>query len=170
MVKAELTERYCNVYFPSKADKIRWENLAKEKNVPLSKFIFETVEASLDGDADTPRPELAKELAQLREENRKLRDELKLKTLVLDKYEAELYKLRYDAFSKPEDFDGVRRHDEELIAILKRGRTLDGYEILKELGIDPKDSEAVKVVSNQLENLRRFGLADETPNGWKWRA
>jgi hypothetical protein len=94
---------------------------------------------------------------------------LKLKTLVLDKYEAELYKLRYDAFSKPEDFDGVRRHDEELIAILKRGRTLDGYEILRELGIDPKDSGAVKIVSNQLENLRRFGLADETPHGWKWR-
>ena len=124
----------------------------------------------MDGETQTPRPELAKELAQLREENRKLRDELKLKTLVLDKYEAKLYKLRYDAFSKPEEFNGVRKHDVELVAILKRGRTLDGYEILKELGIDPKDSEAVKVVSNQLENLRRFGLVDETLTGWKWRA
>jgi hypothetical protein len=88
--------------------------------------------------------------------------------LVLNKYETDLYKLRYEAFAELEEFDGARRHDEELIAILKRGKTIDGYEILKELKIDPKDSDAVKLVSNQLENLRRFGLAKETGNGWRW--
>ena len=31
MVKPELTERYCNIYFPSKEDKHRWQEVAEEK-------------------------------------------------------------------------------------------------------------------------------------------
>ena len=58
--------------------------------------------------------------------------------------------------------------DEDLIRILKRGKPIDGYSILKELGIDPRETEAVKLVNNQLESLRRFGLVDETASGWRW--
>jgi hypothetical protein len=64
--------------------------------------------------------------------------------------------------------EGTRRHDQELIKILKRGKTLEGYLILKELGIDPGETEAVKLVDNQLESLRRFGLVEETAGGWRW--
>jgi hypothetical protein len=39
---------------------------------------------------------------------------------------------------------------------------------LKELGIDPGETEAVKLINNQLESLRRFGLVEETANGWWW--
>jgi hypothetical protein len=168
MVKPELAERYCNIYFPSKEDKNRWEGVAEEKGVPLSRFVYETVEASLAGETGTPRYEMVKELAQLREENRKQREELKLKTLVLEKYETELFKLKHEAFSEPKEFDGLRRYSEELVAILKRGRIASGNEILRELSIDPKDSESVKLVSNQLENLQGFGLVKETSSGWKW--
>ena len=111
---------------------------------------------------------MVKELEQLREENRKQREELKLKTLVLEKYETELFKLKHKAFSKPKEFDGVRLYSEELVEILKRGRIVNGHEILKDLSIDPEDSESVKLVSNQLENLQGFGLIKETANGWKW--
>ena len=118
--------------------------------------------------APTTRYEMVKELAQLREENRKQREELKLKTLVLEKYETELFKLKHEAFSEPKEFDGLRRYSEELVAILKRGRIANGHDILRELSIDPKDSESVKLVSNQLENLQSFGLVKETSSGWKW--
>ncbi len=64
--------------------------------------------------------------------------------------------------------EGTRRHDQELINVLKRGKALEGYTILKELSIDPGDTEAVKLVNNQLESLRRFGLVEETGNGWRW--
>jgi hypothetical protein len=168
MVKPELAERYCNIYFPSKEDKNRWEKIADKKGVPLSRFVYETVEDSLAKETDAPRYEIVKELAQLREENRKQRDELKLKTLVLEKYETELFKLRHEAFSQPKEFDGIRRYSEELMAILRLGRIVNGNEILKELSIDPKDSESVKLVSNQLENLQGFGLVKETSAGWKW--
>jgi hypothetical protein len=64
--------------------------------------------------------------------------------------------------------EGTRRHDQELIKILQRGKALEGYAILKELAIDPGETEAVKLVNNQLESLRRFGLVEESANGWKW--
>jgi hypothetical protein len=64
--------------------------------------------------------------------------------------------------------EGTRRHDQELINVLKRGKALEGYTILKELSIDPGETEAVKLVNNQLESLRRFGLVEETANGWRW--
>ena len=62
----------------------------------------------------------------------------------------------------------TRRHDEDLIKTLRRKKPLDGYAILSELGIDPRDTEAVKLVNNQLESLRRFGLIEETAEGWRW--
>ena len=64
--------------------------------------------------------------------------------------------------------EGIRNHDQELIKILQRGKALDGYTILKEMGIDPGETESVKLVNNQLESLRRFGLVEETSNGWRW--
>lgn len=168
MVKPELTERYCNIYFPSKDDKKRWEKVAKKYGVPMSRFVYETVEASLAGETSTPRYEMVKELAQLREENRMQREELKLKTLVLEKYETELFKLKHEAFSELKDFQGMRRYSKDLVALLRPGRIVGGNEILRGLSVDPKDSESVKLVSNQLENLKDFGLVKETSSGWKW--
>jgi len=49
--------------------------------------------------------------------------------------------------------------------MLKRGKILDSQEILSGLGINPQDSQAVKLVSNQLEELKRFGLVSESIHG-----
>ena len=91
-----------------------------------------------------------------------------MKTMLLEKLDTDLYKARYASFQEVQMADGTRRHDQELIKILQRGKPLDGYAILKELGIDPGETEAVKLINNQLESLRRFGLVEETANGWKW--
>jgi len=64
--------------------------------------------------------------------------------------------------------EGTRRHDEDLIKVLRHRKSVEGYAILKELGVDPRDTEAVKLVNNQLESLRRFGLVEETGTGWRW--
>ncbi len=134
----------------------------------MSKFVFEAVEAFRAAKDETPRSEMVKELAEAKEEAQKLRSELKMKTLLLEKLEADVYKARYASFEEVEMGEGTRRHDQELINILKRGKALDGYSILKELAIDPRETEAVKLVNNQLESLKRFGLVEETAKGWKW--
>ena len=134
----------------------------------MSKFVFEAVEAFRAAKDETPRYEMVKELAEAKEEVQKLRTELKMKTLLLEKMEAEVYKVRYASFQEIEMGEGTRHHDQELINILKPGKALDGYSILRELAIDPCETEAVKLVNNQLESLKRFGLVEETAKGWKW--
>jgi vacuolar-type H+-ATPase subunit I/STV1 len=168
MVVPGLKARYVDVYLPSEAAKQQWEEDAKKAGLPLSKFVFEAVEAFRATKDETPRYEMVKELAEAKEETQKLRGELKMKTLLLEKLEADVYKARYDSFKEVEMGEGTRRHDQELIKILQRGKALEGYSILKELGIDPDETEAVKLVNNQLESLQRFGLVKETASGWKW--
>jgi hypothetical protein len=88
--------------------------------------------------------------------------------LLLEKLESDVYKARYDSFKEVQMDEGTRRHDEDLIKALRRGKPLDGFMILNELGVDPRDTEAAKLANNQLESLRRFGLVEETADGWRW--
>ena len=169
MVAPALKARYVDVYLPSEAAKRQWEGDAKKAGMPLSRFVFEAVEAFRVAKNEKPRSDhLIKELSEAKEEVQKLRSELKLKNMLLEKLEGNVYKARYESFKEIEIGEGTRRHDEELIRILKRGKAVEGYTILKELGIDPRDTEAVKLVNNQLESLRRFGLVEEKSNGWRW--
>jgi hypothetical protein len=168
MVTPGLKARYIDVYLPSKEAKHEWEEEAKKAGLSLSKFIFAAVEAFRAGKEETPRYEIVKELAEAKEEAQKLRTELKMKTMLLEKLDADVYKARYVNFQEVEMGEGTRRHDQELIKILQRGKALEGYAILKELGVDPGETEAVKLVNNQLESLQRFGLVKETAQGWKW--
>ena len=168
MVAPGLKARYISVYLDSEAAKHEWEEEAKKAGIPLSKFVFEAVEAFRAAKDETPRHEMVKELAEAKEEVQKLRSELKMKTMLLEKLDADVYKARYASFQDVQMVEGTRRHDQELIKILKRGKAFDGYSILKELGIDPGETEAVKLVNNQLESLQRFGLVKETAQGWKW--
>ena len=168
MVVPGLKARYVDVYLPSEAAKQEWEEEANKAGLTLSKFVFGAVEAFRAAKDETPRYEMVKELAEAKEEAQKLRSELKMKTLLLEKLEADVYKARYASFQEVEMGEGTRRHDQELINILKRGKALEGYTILKELGIDPGETEAVKLLNNQLESLQRFGLVRETAQGWMW--
>ena len=168
MVAPGLKTRYIDVYLPSEEAKHEWEDEAKKAGLPLSKFVFSAVEAFRASKEETPRSEIVNELAEAKEEAQKLRSELKMKTLLLEKLDADIYKARYANFQEVEMGEGTRRHDQELIKILQRGKALEGYAILKELAIDPNETEAVKMVNNRLESLQRFGLVKETSQGWRW--
>jgi len=160
--------RYVYLYLPSAEDKARWDSLAKEAGVPLSKFVIEVVESSLAENTDfKPRGELVKEIGKLRTENKELRDDLKQKKIVLEKYENELKRYRSEAFLD-DRFKGVRKYSTQIINILKRGVTVDSYKLLEELGIDPKNSDLVSAVSKQLEEMEAYGLVTNTSRGWRW--
>ena len=168
MVKPDKS-RYVYLYLPSAADKARWESLAKEAGVPLSKFVIEVVEGALAEETDfKPRGELVKEIGKLRSENKELRDDLNQKKIVLEKYESELKRYRNQAFLENK-FEGTRKYSKDLLEILKRGITVDSYKLLEELGIDPTDTEVVKAISNQLEDLERYGLVTSTQRGWRYQ-
>jgi hypothetical protein len=168
MIATGLKARYIDVYLPSQEMKREWEEEATKAGLPMSKFIFAAVESFRAAKEEPPRSALVKELAEAKEDAQKLRSELKMKTMLLEKLEADLYKARYANFQETQMGEGTRRHDEELIKVLRLGKAREGYSILKELGIDPGDMEAVRLVNNQLESLRRFGLVEETDRGWRW--
>ena len=160
--------RYVYLYLPTVEDKQRWQSLADEAGIPLSKFIIQVVEDALVEESDfKPRGELMKEIGKLRSENKDLRDDLNQKKIVLEKYENELKRYRSEAFIE-EKFEGVRRYNKEIMTILKRGGVVDSYKLLEELGIDPKETDLVKAISNQLEDLEAYGLVISTQRGWRW--
>ena len=167
MVKPDKS-RYVYLYLPSSEDKKRWDKLASEACVPLSKFVIEIVENALLEESEfKPRTEMIKELGSLRDEVRKLRDDLKLKNIVIDKYEAEIKRYRSAAFLEG-GYEGAREYNQELVELLKGKRVIDSYRILEELGIDPRETDLVKAVSYQLDNLEAYGLVESTPRGWRW--
>lgn len=160
--------RYVYVYLPSPDDKSRWESLAEKAGVPLSRFVIDIVEGALAEQSDLrPRGELLKELGRLRNENMELREELKQKKIVIERYESELKRYRGEAFLD-DKFSGVRKYNRQLIDILRRGETVDSYRLLEELGIDPRDYDLVNAIARQLEELEAYGLVINTSRGWRW--
>jgi regulator of replication initiation timing len=157
--------RYVYLYLPSEADKQRWEKLAAKARTPLSKFCIEIIESTLaENEQFKPRREMVQEMETLKAENKALRDDLRQKSIVLERYEGELKRYR----SHEEGYQGMRRYSKELVEILKTRGQVDSYRLLEALGIDPRESELVKAVSKQLEELEEYGMVKAEPRGWRW--
>ncbi len=105
----------------------------------------------------------------LKTENKALRDDLRQKEIVLQRYEAELRRYRSQPF-QADQFEGVRNYSKELVDILKAHRHVGSYQILELLGIGPGEAEAIKAVSRQLEELEKFNLIKADGKGWQWIA
>ncbi len=133
----------------------------------MSEYINEMVERARRPTEDVVRPDLVRENSHLKTLNRHLEQENNLLKKNIEITQAEVYKLRFTGFEQV-DSPGPRSYDSTLVSMLKRGKVLTAQEILVGLGIDPRDGQVVKLVSNQLEELRRFGLVKETQMGWRW--
>ena len=167
MVKPDRS-RYIWVYANSKAQKERWQALAEKAKTPLSAWCISIIEERLAEDEEhIPRHRAAKELEALKAENKALRDDLRQKEVVLQRYEAELRRYRSEPF-QAETFQGIRPYSKELVDILKARGHVGSYQILELLGIAPGEAEAIKAVSKQLEELEKFNLIKADGKGWQW--
>lgn len=167
MVKPDKS-RYVWLYLPSKADKDRWQALADEAQTPLSKFCISIIEERLAEEEEfKPRHELSREMETLKAENKTLRDDLRQKDIVLERYEGELKKYRALSFLG-EDYAGMRPYSKEIVDSLKSRGEADNYRILEDLGIDPRESDLVKAVSRQLEELEAYGMVKTDGRSWQW--
>ena len=114
-----------------------------------------------------PRGRLLKDAETLKAENKTLRDDLRQKEIVLERYEDQLKRYRAQPFQE-EDYKGMRRYSSELVEILKKRGSVDSYRLLEALGIDPRESELVKAVSKQLEELEGYKLVKTDGRSWRW--
>jgi len=162
--------RYIWLYCRSKAQKEEWQALAEKADTPLSVWCTSIIEERIAEDEDhRPRHKIVKELESLKADNKALRDDLRQKEVVLQRYEAELRRYRAEPF-QTEVFKGVRTFSKELVDILKARSHVGSYEILELLGIRPDESQAIKAVSKQLEELEKFNLVKADGKGWQWIA
>ncbi len=169
MVKPDKS-RYIWLYCRSKAQKDEWQALAGKANTPLSVWCTSIIEERIAEDEDhRPRHKIVKELESLKADNKALRDDLRQKEVVLQRYEAELRRYRAEPF-QTEAFKGVRTFSKELVDILKARGSVGSYQILELLGIRPDEPQAIKAVSKQLEELEKFNLVKADGKGWQWIA
>ncbi len=167
MARKEFRGRTATVYLPTGEILTAWQKEAAQGGATISEYIFEMVEKARRPAEEAARPDLVRENSDLKTLNRKLEQEVNLLKANLEIMQTEVYKQRFAGFEQV-DAPGMHSYDRALVDMLKRGKVLDSQEILGSLGIDPRDSQAVKLVSNQLEELKRFGLIRESPHGWRW--
>ena len=148
-----------------------WKTRARKSNVSISQFVFEHVTNSFrqeDGEESyKPRAALIEELRKKDETIEKLTRENEITKLALERVESELRKYRAEPFLE-DKFQGIRKYDQKLIEFLKKGETIDSDHLLRQLRISPRESDLVKAVSKQLENLEAYGLVAKTRRGWRW--
>jgi len=167
MPRKEFKDRTLMVYFSTPEELAKWEEKASnEFESSLSALAREALNR-LDGESK-PRPDLVRKVSELEDESTRLKSELRLKTELLKRYEADIFRLQNIAFNSPDPEDGARRYSKELVALLQDGRIHSSQEIFDALGIEPTDREACKLLQNQIIGLQRHGLLSETPAGWKW--
>ncbi len=158
-------------YLPSVEMVRDWKGKAKKSNVSISQFILEHVTNSLrqeEGEEHyKPRAEIIEELRKRDEMIEKLTRENEITKLALERVENELRRYRAEPFLD-EGFRGTRKYDVKLIEILKKGEPVDSNQLLRQLRISAKDSDLVKAVSRQLENLEAYRLVEKTHRGWRW--
>jgi hypothetical protein len=160
-------DRALTLYFPSVEYKNEWSEEALKAKMPLSTWIFSMVDAKLS-EAAKPRPDLHREIDANREELANLRRAIREKDAALEKYETELYTLRHRGYLSYGMGPGKGIWDAELIHLLQSGKVWRSSDLLQALGIDPKNSEAMAILANQLRALQDMGLVAEDPQGWRW--
>lgn len=164
-----IKERRVDVYLDTLERKERWKRIADEEDESLSKFVQKAVEYAIEhGGFDYAElGEQSKKIQSLEQEVSDLRQEVEQKDIVIEKLRNDLQRHRMQPFLD-EDYEGVREYDQELIALLKEADRITGDELVRRLDIDPTQSDLMKGLNQQLEQLEAYGLISNTSKGWRW--
>jgi predicted HicB family RNase H-like nuclease len=162
------TQCWTTIYWASEDEKEAWKSEASRAKVSLNTYIFSMAQQGRNGNRNkAERRDLVEEVAGLRNRCLRLEEELRFMKINYDLALAEIYKSKYRGFETAFS-PGVLEYDKSLIDLLRQGGNHSTGEILHALGIDPRDSQVMKLVGNQLKELQRLGLCKEGPQGWKW--
>lgn len=166
MPSKKYAERTHQVTFASLDENNDWVGAAARIKIPLTKYILEMARRGRDAEALRPVDQ-SKELNKLREDNARLATSERELRGLYERSEAELFKLRHASFLRAPD--GLQEPSEKLVTVLKAStKSISNQELLRALGIDPRDIQAMRALLGQLQVLKDFGLLQETPMGWRW--
>ena len=167
--KKELKKRAIYAYPPSEISE-KWKRIAEESGESISKFVIEHVENSLNKEEEgfSSRSSLLEENKHLRETMQDKDKRVEHLELLVEKLEEDLRFYRSKMFTDS-GFTGVRDYNRKLIEVLREPGTHGTEEFLSRLRIKGNETEAIKAISRQLENLEAYGLVRTTMKGWVWK-
>ena len=160
------------VYLPTIEMKNKWKEKAEKSGLSISKFIIEHVENSLNQEENSEflgsRADLIKRVKELEEEKKELEAKYDLLSRAYDRLEEE--NRRYRTMPFFEEIETFRQYETKLIQIFKKkGKIMKG-DIFELLRIDPmKETNVVKGINRQLENLERYDLIEDKGRYWLWK-
>jgi hypothetical protein len=167
-----IKERTVYIYLPSLEMVDDWRRRSEAAKTSLSKFVIDRVEDSVRRDEGEEgclsRLEMVKRLKNVEDNLNGLAKENRMLKKLVENQEIELKRFRSEPFLA-KDFEGTRRFDQELIELLKKGKSYSAEEILTRLGVDRANVELAKALSNQLETLEAYGLVGYSGRGWRWK-
>jgi len=167
-----IKKRAIYVYLPTQKMAEDWKNKADKAGTSISKFVIDKVEDSIKKEEGNQgylnRLELIKKLNKNEEELKQLRKDNRLLKQLVDNLDTEVKRHRAKPFLE-DNFKGTRRFDQELLELLREGRSFSGEEILSRLGIKSSNIDLVKGVNKQLSILETYGLVEYVGRGWKWK-
>ncbi len=153
-----------------------WHKAAEKANMTTSAFIQHIVNSYFEnGIPSTSKKQYEKRITELSDTIRKLRMEnvdLSKKVTMLntlaDRYETELKRFRNKDFLD-KSFSGIRNYEQELVDLLRSGKNIKEHEILDVMHVDPNDTETVKAINQQLQNLLDYGIIKIYRGGYQWQ-
>jgi len=169
---ASIRERSIYVYLPGVEMVKQWKNMADQSGMSISKFVIEHVNNSLQQEQNKEsyesRSELLDEIRTSKEENKEQCKKIKMLDTLVDRLESEVRSYRLKPFIE-EDFSGVRKYELELINLFKKRKDIRKEDLLDHLGINPMDTNVVKSIKKQIDNLEQYGLLKDIGGKWRWK-
>jgi len=168
-----IRQRTVWVYVPTEEHRKKWEKLADKAGLSLSRWMLNVVEEHVRGAEDATfgaKADLWKENVELREANKRLAAERKMAQALVEKLEDEVRRYRAELFLNGPDARRVKQYEKDLIDLLRSGGVWGSQELLDKLRVRATDTQGVRAIHLQLENLQAYGLVEATPRGWRWKA
>ncbi len=163
-----IKERTLHIYLPTIEKVDEWKQLAKDEGTSLSKFVYEHTQDNLlqSQEGYESRVGLIDTNQKLVEENSKLHSRVEMLEVVVSRLDEEMKSYRRMPFE--EDLKGSKDFDSRLMSLFKERHEIAYEELYGLLGIDPRDTKAVKGIGVELDKMMEHGIIKETRKGWRW--
>ena len=167
-----IKQRSIYVYLPTISMQETWKKMAENSNMSISKFVIEHVTNSLSHEKENPsvetRMQLIKDKKELHEENQDLYKRIKMLENLCERQEKEIRTRNIQPFLQ-EEFNGIRKYEEDLIRLFKICSEVRKEDIYSKLNIDTMDKDATTAIQKQIDNLERYGLLKDIGGKWRWK-
>ena len=105
----------------------------------------------------------------MRCENIELQKKVDTLDTLTNRYEEQLQSNRNKAFIENDNKARIRDYQKNLSELFLQKTSISENEIIDLLHIDPQDTETLKAINKQIEELEDYGVLQKIRGGWRWK-